>query len=515
MTVPPDLELKLVSLYARERKAADAGLRRRGIRARLRDHGRAAGDEGARHLRPPRQARRQAAIPRSICRGSRPTSPAILRIPALAKLKVWYETHTAATGADRGGRSAAALSPARDRLIAHDRHGARRRARQAHAAASPRRCRSRSSRSAARPCIDFALDRLAEAGIEPAVVNVHHLADQVEAHLQRRREPPIVDLRRARAAARNRRRPEEGAAPSRRGAVPHASIRIRSGSRGRSRNLVRFLEAWEPARMDILMLLAATATSLGYEGRGDFAMDAAGRLRRRQRARGDALRLCRRRDREAGAPRRHAGRRRSRPISSTTGRSRPAGSSACASTESGCMLATPQRSPPRRSASPQACGEAPWHRRLARLLDPARLPVPADPRRRACRRRPLAGLPGRPRRSADATIYLPTRRAARALAALLAERGGGRAQLLPRIVPLGEADEAEFDLDRARGLDDRGGVLAPPIPPARAPADPDAPGAALVGGGRPRPRCGSRPTSRSSCRPRPPMRWRSRAISKR
>ena len=34
--------------------------------------------------------------------------------------------------------------------------------------------------------------------------------------------------------------------------------------------------------MDMLMLIAATATSLGYEGRGDFAMDGAGRLRRRR-----------------------------------------------------------------------------------------------------------------------------------------------------------------------------------------------------------------------------------------
>ena len=47
---------------------------------------------------------------------------------------------------------------------------------------------------------------------------------------------------------------------------------------------------------------------------------------------------------------------------------------------------------------------------------------------------------------ADITIYVPNRRAARALIALLAERGGGRAQLLPRIVPLGETDEAEFEL---------------------------------------------------------------------
>jgi ATP-dependent helicase/nuclease subunit B len=66
---------------------------------------------------------------------------------------------------------------------------------------------------------------------------------------------------------------------------------------------------------------------------------------------------------------------------------------------------------------------------------------------------------------ADATIYLPTRRAARAFAALLGERGGGRAQLLPRIVPLGEADAAELDLAAGAGALEGAENLAPPIAP--------------------------------------------------
>jgi len=69
---------------------------------------------------------------------------------------------------------------------------------------------------------------------------------------------------------------------------------------------------------------------------------------------------------------------------------------------------------------------------------------------------------------ADATIYLPTRRAARALIALLADRGGSRARLLPRIIPLGEADESEFEL--ASGEVSENGLTeaaetAPPIAP--------------------------------------------------
>ncbi|MFE1599364.1 double-strand break repair protein AddB [Methylobacterium sp. ID0610] len=61
------------------------------------------------------------------------------------------------------------------------------------------------------------------------------------------------------------------------------------------------------------------------------------------------------------------------------------------------------------------------------------------------------------------TLYLPTRRATRALAALLAERCGPAA-LLPRMVPLGEADEAELDLAAAPFGERQEAVLHPPIP---------------------------------------------------
>ena len=66
--------------------------------------------------------------------------------------------------------------------------------------------------------------------------------------------------------------------------------------------------------------------------------------------------------------------------------------------------------------------------------------------------------------AADAIIYLPTRRAARAFADVLAERARGRAQLLPRIVPLGDADYAEFGL-AADPAFENAAALAPPIPP--------------------------------------------------
>lgn len=54
--------------------------------------------------------------------------------------------------------------------------------------------------------------------------------------------------------------------------------------------------------------------------------------------------------------------------------------------------------------------------------------------------------PGDPAALSRTTLYLPTRRAARAFAAILAEKLDGRALLLPRIVPLGDVDEAETAL---------------------------------------------------------------------
>ena len=43
-----------------------------------------------------------------------------------------------------------------------------------------------------KPLIDHVLDRLADAGIEETVINVHYLADMLEAHLASRKRPRIV-----------------------------------------------------------------------------------------------------------------------------------------------------------------------------------------------------------------------------------------------------------------------------------------------------------------------------------
>jgi MurNAc alpha-1-phosphate uridylyltransferase len=133
---------------------------------------------------------------------------------------------------------------------------------------------------AGRSLIDFALDKLHEAGVETAVVNVHHFADMLEAHLRNRTKPHIVIS------------DERGELLETGGGVRKALpllgdepfITFNSDSlwiEGREPNLLRLVQAWDPDRMDILMLVAPLSTSIGFEGRGDFHQDPDGRLRRR------------------------------------------------------------------------------------------------------------------------------------------------------------------------------------------------------------------------------------------
>jgi len=128
--------------------------------------------------------------------------------------------------------------------------------------------------------IDYSLDRLADAGVERAVVNVHHLADALERHLATRRRPRIVisDERGELLGTGGgiaKALPELGAAPF---------FLVNSDTvwlDGVKPNFARLAEAFDAAAMDALLLLAPTTESIGYVGRGDFAMLPDGRLRPR------------------------------------------------------------------------------------------------------------------------------------------------------------------------------------------------------------------------------------------
>jgi N-acetyl-alpha-D-muramate 1-phosphate uridylyltransferase len=129
--------------------------------------------------------------------------------------------------------------------------------------------------------IDYSLDRLADAGVESVVVNVHHLADILERHLAPRQRPQIVIS------------DERGELLGTGGGIAKALPKLGEAPfflvnsdtvwlDGVKPNFRRMADAFDPQTMDALLLLAPTANSIGYTGRGDFAMLPDGRLRRRR-----------------------------------------------------------------------------------------------------------------------------------------------------------------------------------------------------------------------------------------
>lgn len=135
---------------------------------------------------------------------------------------------------------------------------------------------------AGRALIDHVLDRIAEAGVPRAVVNVHYLADQIEAHLVPRCRPVISisderELLLDTGGGVRKALQQLGARPF----LIHNSDSI--WIEGATSNLARLFSVFDEARMDALLLLADRETSLGYPGRGDFHIEVDGRLRRRGR----------------------------------------------------------------------------------------------------------------------------------------------------------------------------------------------------------------------------------------
>jgi MurNAc alpha-1-phosphate uridylyltransferase len=130
---------------------------------------------------------------------------------------------------------------------------------------------------AGRTLLDRVLDKLVEAGVTRAVVNVHHFADQVEAHLASRHdlEISISDER-------------SGLLDSG-GGIQHARPLLGEDPiflanidslwlEGATPALEALKRAWDPAAMDLLLLLVARGNGLGFEGPQGFLMNGAGRL---------------------------------------------------------------------------------------------------------------------------------------------------------------------------------------------------------------------------------------------
>jgi N-acetyl-alpha-D-muramate 1-phosphate uridylyltransferase len=130
---------------------------------------------------------------------------------------------------------------------------------------------------AGRTLVDHVLDRLVQAGVQRAVVNVHAFADLLEAHVKRRRDIEIVisderamlmetggALKQARAHL---------------GDDPIVICNIDSVWEEPSGSAIaRLASGFDPARMSARLMLADMAQCLGFEGAGDFFMDEHGEI---------------------------------------------------------------------------------------------------------------------------------------------------------------------------------------------------------------------------------------------
>lgn len=130
--------------------------------------------------------------------------------------------------------------------------------------------------------LDHVLDHLRTAGVKRVVVNVHYFADALEAHLASKAgdlEVLISD--------------ERGELLETGGGLMRAKALLRDDPflcvntdniwiDGPVNGLQLLASHWDDERMDALMLLVPLARANNHSGRGDFHMDAWGRLSRRK-----------------------------------------------------------------------------------------------------------------------------------------------------------------------------------------------------------------------------------------
>jgi N-acetyl-alpha-D-muramate 1-phosphate uridylyltransferase len=130
-----------------------------------------------------------------------------------------------------------------------------------------------------RTMLDLALDRIVAFGIHRAVVNTHYLAEQIETHLAARKDIEIIISHETELL-------DTGGGI--RKALPHfgglpffalnADLPWMDGDEPA---LTRMAKAWDPATMDALLLLMKTQKARGFDGKGDFTLDADGHARRK------------------------------------------------------------------------------------------------------------------------------------------------------------------------------------------------------------------------------------------
>jgi N-acetyl-alpha-D-muramate 1-phosphate uridylyltransferase len=131
---------------------------------------------------------------------------------------------------------------------------------------------------AGQPLIVHALDRLADAGVERAVVNLHYKPEMIEAALAGRTRPRIELSHEAELL-------ETGGGVKKALPLLRETFFVLNGDvfwlDGVTPALTRLAQYFDGKRMDVLLLLQRTAGAVGYEGRGDYFLDPLGVPRRR------------------------------------------------------------------------------------------------------------------------------------------------------------------------------------------------------------------------------------------
>nr|WP_243846936.1 nucleotidyltransferase family protein [Sphingomonas japonica] len=137
---------------------------------------------------------------------------------------------------------------------------------------------------AGKPLIDHVFDRLRSAGVPRAVVNVHYMADALEAHLRSRVHDIAIDVSDERTQLM-----ETGGglmqARALLGDAPFLCVNSDNLWIDGPIDAIRALaQHWDDARMDALLLLIPLARAHSHRGQGDFHLDPFGRITRRRQA---------------------------------------------------------------------------------------------------------------------------------------------------------------------------------------------------------------------------------------
>jgi MurNAc alpha-1-phosphate uridylyltransferase len=137
---------------------------------------------------------------------------------------------------------------------------------------------------AGKALIDHVLERVKDAGIKKAVVNVHHLADMVEQHLSGTKSPKISisDEREElleTAGGIKKALPLIGDEPFL--IFNSDSLWVEHRTPGVPSAIRQFLDDWKPEKMDVLLMLVEPESAVGFDGPGDYFMEYNNQLTRR------------------------------------------------------------------------------------------------------------------------------------------------------------------------------------------------------------------------------------------